>query len=227
MAAYLTGALVLALMGGVVLGAAAFERHMSSAEENLATLQYEAAAAELDAAASYAGYAKWVPGTGRTAERDLRHRRASLQYWQRQYAQLLPREADPVGAVESEDVALQLLVANGAYRVGQTRGGASRETAVQALDEAMAGYLTVLKSETWDESAAYNFEYVVRLRDDLSSGRMKTLPPPESENASHGSSGAQMKTAEMDRFEIFVPLESEERSEAAEAGKAAPNKRKG
>jgi hypothetical protein len=99
---------------------------------------------------------------------------------------------------------------------------------VQALDEAIAGYLTVLKNEDWDERAAYNYEYLVRIRDELVKGRRKTMPPaPESQDASLGTAGAPGKTADMKKFEVYIPLEGEERNQAAEAGKATPNKRKG
>lgn len=98
---------------------------------------------------------------------------------------------------------------------------------MQALDEAIAGYLTVLKGDEWDERAAYNYEYLLRLRDDLAKGRRKSAPPPDSEDASLGTAGAPAKTADMKKFEVYIPLEGEERNEAAEAGKATPNKRKG
>ena len=46
---------------------------------------------------------------------------------------------------------------------------------MQALNEAATGYLTVLKNNTWHEDAAYNYEYIVRLRDELAKGRQ----PPQ------------------------------------------------
>jgi hypothetical protein len=129
--------------------------------------------------------------------------------------------------VEGEAVDLQLLVANGAYRVGQGRA-TNKETSLQVLNEAITGYLTVLKSDTWDERAAYNYEYLVRVRDELAKGRRTELPPPPQNNdAAHGEAGAPMKAMDMEKFEIYVPLESDERSNAAEAGKSGPNKRKG
>ena len=159
------------------------------------------------------------------AARDLRARQASAQYWQRQYSELLPRDADPVGAVEGEHVSLQVVVANGLYRAGQQRA-TTRETSAQALDEAITGYMTVLKSENWDERAAYNYEYLVRLRADLAKGR-RQAPAPDQQDASLGTAGAPGKTTDMKKFEVYIPLEGEERNQAAEAGKATPNKRKG
>ena len=219
-------AILLALGGAGFLTAAGYEREMAAAEENLATLRYEAAAEKLSSAAEYATYGRWLPGAGDRAAKDLRANEAALRYWQKQYDTLLPRQADPVGAVEDEDVALQMLVANGAYRAGVSKA-TTRETTIQALDESISGYLTVLKGETWDERAAYNYEYLVRVRDELARGRRKTVPPPDDGDASMGAAGAPAKSPDMQKFEVYIPLEGEERNDASEAGKGTPNARKG
>jgi hypothetical protein len=225
-AGILTVAVLMVLAGFVALGVASFERTMAGAEESLATLRYAEAADRLAEAATFARYTRWLPGAGGRAARDLKAREALAQYWQQQYGAVVPGDSDPVGAVDEQNIPLQLVVANSVYRAGQARS-TSRETAVQALDEAIAGYATVLKGETWDERAAYNYEYLVRLRDDLARGRRKQTPEPSGEDASLGAAGAPAKTADMQKFEVYIPLEGEERNDAAEAGKGTPNKRKG
>jgi hypothetical protein len=225
-AGLIVGALVIAAIGGGTLLFASYERQMASAEESLATMRYADASDTLASAAKYAEYGRWLPRVGGRAARDVRARRASLEYWQQQYDALLPREADPVGAVEGENVSLQLLVANGAFRAGQAKS-TDRASTAQALDEAVSAYLTVLKGDEWDERAAYNYEYLVRLKDDLAKGRRKTAPPRAEGNASLGAAGAPEKSRDMKAFEVYIPLEGEERNKASEAGKAAPNARKG
>jgi hypothetical protein len=116
-------------------------------------------------------------------------------------------------------------VANSAYRAGQRRVDGQAAT-IQMLDETIAGYLTVLSGETWDERAAYNYEYLLRVRDEVAKGRRKSVPPPQDEDASLGAAGAPAETSAKG-FEIYIPLEGEERNDAAEAGKAAPKGRKG
>lgn len=228
----LLAAIVLAAAGTLAFGVAAFERDMSAVEEYLATQDYAAAATKLDDAARHAGYARWVPRLGTQAAADIKARRAALQYWNREYAALLPRDADPVGAVEGEPVELQMLVANGAYRAGQvkaaTKDGAGKDATMQTLQEAIGGYLTVLKGPAWDERAAYNYEFLVRVREDIAKGRRKQLPPPpEEQNGSNGEAGAPFEPTNTKAFEVYIPLEESERNKASEAGKAAPNARKG
>ena len=224
--AYLVTAMVLAVAGAVSLGVGAFERRMAAAEERLATLQYEDAAAALQEATALSRYGRWAPGGGARVARDLERHDASLQYWQRQYDAVLPRDADPVGAVEPDNTELQLVVANAAYRAGQMKAG-GREATMQMLDETIAGYATVLSGEGWDERAAFNYEYLVRVRDELARGRRKSVPPPPEDDSAMGASGAPAQASDTQKFEIYVPLEGEERNDAAEAGKAGPGRRKG
>src|SRR5688572_29549220 len=130
-AGFVIAALVVALAGGACLAYAGYERTMAAAEQDLATLRYEAAAEKLESAAEYAEYGRWLPRAGKRAASDLRAHQASLQYWQQQYDALLPRDADPVGAVEGEPVGLQLVIANGAYRAGQAKSTDRESTMVE------------------------------------------------------------------------------------------------
>jgi hypothetical protein len=220
-------AVLLGATGAAAFGVAAFERDMAAVEENLATQQYAEAASRLDDASGYVRYAQLIPGLGPKVRSEVKARQASLHYWQRQYGALLPRDADPVGAVEGEDVALQMLVANGAYRAGQLKAR-DKDSSMQTLQEAVGGYLTVLKGPNWDERAAFNYEFLVRVRDELAKGKRKELPPPpEEQKGSNGEAGAPFEATDTKAFEIYIPLEEQERNKASEAGKAAPNARKG
>src|SRR5262245_65485824 len=112
-AGFVLAAVLVTLAGVVCMGIARFERNMASAEEDLATLRYADAAEKLSSASAYAQYTSWLPGEAGQAARDLRAREASAQYWQHEYEALMPRESDPVEAVEGETVSLQSLGATG------------------------------------------------------------------------------------------------------------------
>jgi hypothetical protein len=223
---FVIGAVVCAAIGALSLSAARLQRHMADAQEQVATLQYAEAQESLDAAEAYLEYGQWLPWIGGDSLKEVRARQAALQYWQRQYDAVLPARAEPVAAVDESNVELQLVVANAAFRVGLAQA-ADRTVAVQALNEAAAGYLTVLRNDTWHEDAAHNYEYVVRLRDEVAKGRR---PPAEGadEGADLGEGGAPSPATTLEGFEIYIPLEGTERApDGGEAGKAAPNQRKG
>jgi hypothetical protein len=224
---FVIAALVIAAVGAVLVGLGRFERDMADAQQYASTEQYEQAAARLADAERYASYGRWMPRYGATAAGDIRARRAALAYWQRNYEAVLPRDSDPVGGVEGGNLALQTVVANAAYRAGQAAAH-DRATTLQAYDEAIGGFQTVLKNEEWNEDAAFNYEFLIRERDLFAKGRAKQgQPKPPDGKGQFGNSGAPQQAGSTKKFEIYVPLNGNERTKAGEAGKGTTNTRKG
>ena len=226
--AFVVSALLLAAFGAACLGVAQLETHMADAQQRVSTLQYDAAKESLTQASKYADHARWVPLLGRDERKEIRAREAAVQYWQKEYEAIVPSQAEPVAAVGDENVELQLVVANGAYRLGQAQSKDKAST-IKALDEAAAGYLTVLKNNTWHPDAAFNYENIVRLREEMAKGKNPPQPPKEqSQDADNGESGAPSPATSSKGFQIYIPLEQGEKNPAGgEAGKAAPKERKG
>jgi hypothetical protein len=222
----LIGAILASVAGAAGVTAARLQRHMANAQEQIATLQYDAARDSLDEAERYLAYGEWIPRLADGSLREVRARQAALQYWQGQYAAVLPAQAEPVAAVDESNVELQLVVANAAFRAG-LQGEKDRTALVQSLNEAASGYMTVLKNNTWHEDAAHNYEFVVRLRDAVAKGSRPPAGAPE-QGADLGESGAPSPATTTKGFEIYIPLEGSEKTpEGGEAGKAEANKRKG
>lgn len=223
-AGYLLAALVLALVGAVCLAAGLLERDMARAEQSLMAMKYDEPDQTLATAERYFEYGSRLPGIGNGPVNDVRARRAALRYWQRQYGAIVPRQPDPVSGVPADNIELQLVVANAVYRSSQTRAK-DRQTTLQALDAGIQAYLAVLKNATRQEDAAYNYEYLVRLRDDILKGRAK--PGQGEPNDPHGRAGGPPPDRELSKFKVYIPLDSEEREKAGQAGKGGPIKRKG
>lgn len=224
--AYLIAAGIFAGAGVVGLTAARLERALADAQEQTTTQQYGLARQSLEAADGYLRYAQWVPRVGGDTVREVRARQAALQYWQGDFAGVLPAQAAPVAAVDESNVELQLVVANAAFRTGLS-GVTERAAALQALNEIANGYLTVLKNNTWHEEAAYNYEYVIRLRDEVAKGRR--LPSEQlQQGMDFGESGAPSDATSTKGFQIYVPLQGDEKSpEGGDAGRATEKARKG
>jgi len=221
------GAVILAAAGAMFLAASRLDRYMADAHEQAATLRYADAQASLAAADEYAGYASWLPGIGEGPRQEIRARQAAIQYWQKDYRAVLPERAEPVALVDENNVELQLVVANAAFRVGQAQGARERAAMVQTLDEAASGYMTVLKNNTWHPDAAFNYEYVIRLRDELARSRRLAVPE-EKNDGDLGEEGAPSPATTTEGFEIYIPLQSDEKApEGGEAGKATGKDRKG
>ena len=218
-------AAVLAVAGVVCLRISTVERLVADAQQDLATLNYARAETSLAEAEGSIGLARWVPGFGSEVMDEVRARRGALQYWQHKYDALLPEGADPVAAIEEGSLDLKLVTANAVYRQNQARYK-DRETTKQALEESAAAYFAVLKNSGWREDAAYNYEYLIRLRDEQAKGKQ----PPEGGDASKGDMGQGGQPSEATSqkgFQIYIPLESQEKPLGGDAGKAPTKDRKG
>jgi hypothetical protein len=167
-----------------------------------------------------------VPQLGNDFREEIGLRHAVLQYWQRDYDALIaqPAEANAQGAAPSGD--LQLVVANAAYRDGQAHA-TNRAATLEALEDAVASYATVLRNAPWHPDAAFNYEYAARVRDEITKGRRPPAPRPESRDTELGFQGEPAATTRQ-KFEIYIPLDSgDSRPVGGDAGKAPPGVRKG
>lgn len=229
---YVIVAVLLAALGAVCLGVSRLDRQVADAQQALVTSDYgaaDAALAEVERYYQYAGNA--LPWVAAGAVRDIQTRRAALTYWQHQYAVLAPADrTDPVADVPADNVPLQLIVADATYRTGQP-GATDRASALTVLETTISAYRAVLNNASapedsrYAEEAAYNYEYAVRLRDEILKGRRRALPPP-GENTAFGREGRSERVEFERQFEQYVPLDDEEREKPA-AGAADPPPRKG
>ena len=218
-------AALLAVTGIVCLRVATVERLVADAQQDLATLNYTRAERSLAEAEASIGLARYVPGFGSAVLDEVRSRRGALKYWQHKYDALVPEGADPVAAIEEGNLDLKLVTANAVYRQNQARYQ-DRDTTKQALEESAAAYFAVLKNSEWREDAAYNYEYLIRLRDEQAKGKQ----PPEGGDASKGDMGQGGQPSEATSqkgFQIYIPLESQEKPLGGDAGKAPSKDRKG
>lgn len=230
-AGYVIGAVVLAVLGGLCLGGSRLDRQMARAQQTLIISDYAAADASLAVVERYYEYVRRVPWVGDGAVNDVRTRRAAINYWQRQYGALVPtNRTDPVADVAADNVPLQLIVADSVYRDSQPRAK-DRAAMLRLLQSSIDAYRAVLSNARRPEDApyahvaAYNYEYVVRLRNEIVNGRRRALPLPGDERT-FGSEGKPEDPAFENEFKQYVPLEKEER-ENANPGKFPPPVRKG
>jgi hypothetical protein len=230
-AGYAIGAIILAILGGACLGASRLDRQMAGAQQALLTADYDGADASLQVVERYYQYASRVPGVGDGLVNDVRARRAAVSYWQRKYSVVAPPDrTDPVADVEAENLPLQMIVADSVYRDRQTRAK-DRATLLQALGSSIDAYRTVLSNARrpedgpYAEVAAYNYEYVVRLRNEILNGRRRELPPPD-DKRTFGNGGKPEDPTFDNEFKQYVPLEKEERPDP-KASKMPPPPRKG
>jgi hypothetical protein len=131
-----------------------------------------------------------------------------------------------VAAIPPDNVDLQVIVADAIYRAGRA-AAKDRASTIEALNSAISAYATALKNSRRREDAAFNYEYLVRLRDEFEKERRKPeLTEGQEENPFGRAAAPFTRNGDTSKFKVLVPLQSSEPSESG-AGKAAPMKRKG
>jgi hypothetical protein len=226
-------ALLLAVVGGVSLLAGRFERRMAIAQEDMAVLdfadpQQEYAVLEQDLAK--------LPWTSRGVLKEIRRRRAELQYWQGDYDSLVEiAKAPPPQESESEsaDPELLLLAANASFRATQ-HAPQDKATVLRNLDNVIHAYSEALRSGSQRPDAAFNYELAVKIRRELANGKRKGMPvdvlvEDKSDSNMHGDPGEPPKDMKVDQFQIRIPMDPKDfrSSQEQTAGTGQARKRKG
>ena len=220
---YVFGAVALMLLGVVCLTVSRIERQVADAQQSVATLQYDGVEEALDNVERYLEYGSRLPWVGNGPLNRVRARRAALHYWQRQYGSIVPQEGDPVGVVAADNIELQLVVANAVYRTGQAKA-TDRATYLEAVKTGIGAYLTVLRNATRHETAAYNYEYLVRLRDDIEKRRVTPDLSEDGKEDPFGEEGGPPQEGPLRQFKVLVPLDTDD---TGDPGKGEVIQRKG
>ena len=204
--------ILLVAAGAILWRSSEQERRLAAAERDLVTLKYADAAA---AAAQPGGrLADLMPLSN--AKADAKALQSTAGYWSGDYDK----------AIENPDA--KLLTANAAFRKAREQGG-SWQAVVGRLDSVVKLYAEILRDNPGNTEAAFNYEYVVRLRAVLAQ-RKQVVPPYDAKVNGltiHGFEGAPPEQEEMKKFKMIVPMRPDERLEAEKAGKGTTKVRKG
>ena len=227
--------IILSLLLAIVLfaGATVSWRQAKSTAEladahlRLATLRLSQADG-VDAGES-AAQSRWRVGPW---QEDERRHRTAVTYWLGRYDDLTPwlNSTDKAG---TKDPVLLFAAANAAFRTSGYDVG-DRKAAVDRLDGVVQAYL--LRADPANTDAAYNYEYVAKLRDSLAKNRPRprtaaASPEPPSADLPqgltiHGRPGGPPVGAEMVNFKTITPMRFDEREEST-PGRGKTQRRRG
>ena len=239
-------AMVLAGIGVTSWMGGQLESRVADAHEELALLRYEAVGAEYGDIEQAMAYVRRVPWLADNLANDVEEHRATAEYWQARYDALAPQR-DAHGVLVDQPPAVLALAANAAYRTGQRESG-DRQALLRRLDAVLKSYTEELKKDANNADAAYNYEYIVRLRDTVS----KAKPAPASKKpledparalqkltgvvmagdipegrTVHGDPGSPPPNTDMTQFKMHIPIRPDERQGGSDAGQGKQKIRKG
>ena len=197
--------IVAGLLGAVALGlfvASGIDQRVARAQQQISTFELvrpEAAYADLESYLDVADALPWLFGDTRAA---VTAQRAALRYWRGEYTGLLTDYSNSTDPEMSGNLELQFVLANAAYRAGLERRSDTAEV-LQALDGAIGVYFGVLQDSPDHQDAAYNYEYLLRLRADIASG----AEIPVSTQTPHGLEGETPENSEFEDIRVYVPVQ--------------------
>jgi hypothetical protein len=224
--------ILLVAAGGVLLTAGTFERRMAIAEEDMAVLDF------VDPQAEYAELEKEIAGVPLVSERalkDIRRHRALLQYWQGDYTDLVEVARQTASNENAADVdpEIRILAANALYRLAQ-RGPQDRATLLKNLDATIRAYNEALRSGVERQDVAFNYEFAVRMREEIGAGKRKAIADMKAEDVEsdpnmHGDPGEPPKDLKVEQFQIRIPMDPKEIKQSQEqaAGTGAARRKRG
>ena len=204
---------VLIVAGVLALGEARRMERLGLEKERLATLQYQADEPETASGSLVDRFS--LPFS---SVQVASNQHAQFDYWRARYEALTPLTGS-TGDAPSTDPALLMIAANAMFRAAAPDTPA--RASVDKLDTVMEAYGDALRADPANVDAAYNYEFVSRLRDTLAKGRplvRARRPVPLSEDLPvgptiHGRPGGPPDDTSMDAFKTFVPLQNDERGE--------------
>jgi hypothetical protein len=208
---------VLALAGAMLWVIGSADERVAAAERTLATLRYDRAAEELSTAAAENAIERIIgdlSGTS-TSAADSQNK---AEYWLGNYDRFL----------QSDDENLKMMAADASYRALRETGGSWQAVSTR-LDAIAKRYADVLRANPNNQDAAYNYEFMVRLRGAVMTAKQSIAPLDLAATGLtvHGHAGGPPEGSDMKKFKMIVPMRPDERMEAEQAGRGANKIRKG
>jgi hypothetical protein len=211
----------------VCLITALLEGDMAQGDKELSAANLAAADRYYSSALGRVSYFDRIPLMFSDARAEIVVNRAAIRYWQGDYVGLLADYPSLQSSMSDDDIRLGLVVAGSAYRVGQHRDVTSSEM-LNSLDQAIGMYAQLLESDHRSYDAAFNYEFLIRLREALSGGAEWVPRGLENPLGEEGGSPMDEET-QIDDLQIFVPMSVDEldRIDEPTMGSDTPIRRRG
>ena len=222
-------AIVLSATAWLSWSEARLAARVADARQQMATLQFQVD----DTLTPAASISDYLPGEQGSLSSDIRRIRARVAYWIGGYDDVMEEKSQEL------DPEVLLTAANAAFRASEREAAAPQTQRVQQLDGVLQAYAAVLKASPRHADAAYNYEYVTRVRDEVASrvpgktapvavakGRGRAGDLPEG-NTIHGRPGGPPPAAPTEEFQVIAPMEYGDREAQPEATPGGKIQRKG
>lgn len=156
---------------------------------------------------------------------ELKISRARVKYWEKNYFELI-NSGDDGQDQENENPNLRFIRANASYKNVETEK--DKKSLLEGTESALNGYIYTIRKDSENFNAAFNYEYLLRVRSDTAKSKKPNGEPlPSSNQSIHGLKGQQAQGDGEVKIKIHVPLTGEEGEEKSKDAGKGDFKRKG
>jgi len=213
-------------MSGLLVAYGFYELKTAQATESFAAFNFKSAEDIYQSLEKNLDYGKRVPILLDKWRNELNISRARVKYWEKNYADLFDYE-DSGQDKDGEDPNLRFIKANASYRNAEKEK--DKKNLVEGIESAIIGYIYTIRNDSENLNAAFNYEYLLRVRSDTTKNKKPSGEPSNSIQGIHGQKGQQVQREDEGKIRIHIPLtneEGEEQKNGKDAGKG-DFKRKG
>lgn len=219
--------LVLAISGSLALYGL-YEFRTARALELFVAFDFKSADGIYQSLENSLDYGRRMPILLDKWENELKISRARVKYWEKNYSELVDNGDDGQDQ-EKEDPNFRFLRANASYKNVETEK--DRKNLLEGIENALNGYIYTIRKDSEHFNAAFNYEYLLRVRSDMAKNKKLNGEPSSSNQSLHGQKGQQAQGDGEAKIKIHIPLTGEEgedksQDESKDAGKG-DFKRKG
>lgn len=224
--AYLLLILLVLATSGLLVGYGYYEFKTAQAVESFVAFDFKSADNIYRSLEKNLDYGQRMPILLDKWRNELRVSRARGKYWQKNYSELI-NEGDGGRDQNSEDPNLRFIRANASYK--NVEAEKNEKILVEGMENAINGYVYTIRNDSENFNAAFNYEYLLRVRSDTAKNKKPSGQPSSSSRGIHGQKGQQVQRGDGGKIRIHIPLTNEEDEKSKDGNDAGKGdfKRKG
>ena len=217
-----------------------YQGKLADAQESFSVFDFQDADRNYNDAANYLNYGRDIPWLLNSELISIKNRRFEVRYWLGRHEDLVSNFQLQTGFDNNSDPDEYFIQGNAFYRILEIEK--DKIKVIGLLDSAISKYAKAVDGDTFNFNAAFNYEHLLKVRNDISGGKRKLPVKQQAKGQSgkkegnqhsqdssiHGQEGNQSVIKDTDKILIHVPMSEEESKEKGnDAGKGKIKKKKG
>lgn len=206
LAVYLALILAVLVVSGSLALCGLYEFKMAKAIELFAAFDFRSADGIYQNLEKNLDYGRRMPILLDKWKNELKISRARVKYWEKNYFELIDNGYNGQDQ-ESENPNLRFIRANASYR--NVEAEEDKKNLIEGIEQAINGYIYTVRNDSENLNAAFNYEYLLRVRSDTIKNK-KNEKPSSSSQGIHGQKGKPVEGESEEKINIHIPFDNEE-----------------